>query len=655
MDLSHLLTMPEGWMLTAAALWNRVCTPGFSWWLLARWSFQSLSLSLLVFASDFLFGALLLRYLAKIAKDYVPPALRAAASLALGSGLAGWFLFLAGFVHGIRFPVVLGLTVAMGVIGAAGLVRLRALPWAFSFVRGLRPSRLGLVLALACLPLFLLHVFDLLMPVLEFDSRLYHMSTARLYLDTGGVPYHGEIRFNAQPHLTSMIYLRHWILLGDEGLLKLVNLEFALILLLLVLYAAREMRAKHLGVPAALFLAASPVFCFVSKSEYADFIMAAFLGTGAALLFHTIRRRRTGWPLAAALLIGMAAASKVQGLVMAAALMAGLMAACLAARRRTGWTLGSLLAIGGGVVLCGIPWWIRSWVHTGSPLYPFFLPGDPETAALFRISASYGLGRGFTDFLLLPWRMATALPSSFGDSYIFGVPGPLLIGLLLLVVLRRRRWPPETLLLTTMAGLFTLFWFWTGQQMRYLSSLLPLLALLFVWALASLGAGRRVAILLILTLGFFAARGALETSPSCRLGSPPPIRYADREIMLASVFPYYRAARELNQAASPRDRTYLLFSEECRFHVLGVSYGDWLGDLNYTWLAQNVHSLEQLLARLRRSGFQYIVVGHARATAQSALFGDWFATSGFARPYTPIPGTLQVYADDQFAVLRLLP
>jgi hypothetical protein len=396
------------------------------------------------------------------------------------------------------------------------------------------------------------------------------------------------------------------------------------------------------------------VFCFVSKCEYADFMLAAFLGAGAALLFHSIRRRRTGWPLAAALLIGMAAASKAQGLVMAAALMAGLVAAGLAARRKLGWTLGSILSIGGGVVFCGIPWWIRSWVYTGSPLYPFFLPGNPDTAALFRVSASYGLGRGVTDFLLLPWRMVAVPPFPFGDSFIFGVPGPLLVGVLLAVVLRRRRWPPEAVLLITMAGLFTIFWFYTGQQMRYLSTLLPLVAILFVWALASLGAGRRVAILLILFLGFFTVRGALETSTSCRRGYPPPIRYADRETLLASMFPYYRAARALNQAASPGARTYLLFSEESRFHVQGISYGDWFGDFTYTWLAQDVHSLEQLLAKLRRARFQYIVVAHSRAIEQRALFGAWFAASGFARPYTPVPGTEQVYSDDEFAVLRLV-
>jgi hypothetical protein len=64
--------------------------------------------------------------------------------------------------------------------------------------------------------------------------------------------------------------------------------------------------------------------------------------------------------------------------------------------------------------------------------------------------------------------------------------------------------------------------------------------------------------------------------------------------------------------------------------------------------------LEQLLAKLRRSGFQYIVVAHTSATQQRALFGDWIAMSGFAHPYTPIPGTVQVYSDDRFAVVRLV-
>jgi MYXO-CTERM domain-containing protein len=250
--------------------------------------------------------------------------------------------------------------------------------------------------------------------------------------------------------------------------------------------------------------------------------------------------------------------------------------------------------------------------------------------------------------------MVAAPPSAFGDEFIFGVPGLLLVGLLLLVVWRRRRWPPEAVLLMTTAAGFTLFWFWTGQQMRYLSTLLPLVALLFVWALASLGTSRRTAILLTLVLGFFAAKGALETSQAFRFGFPPPVRYADREILLATVFPCYRAVRALNQVAPPSARTYLLFSEESRFHIRGVSYGDWFGEHSYSWLARDVHSLDEMLAKLRGSGFEYMLVAHARATEQDALSQNWFAISGFVRPYTPIPGTELVYADDKFAVFRLV-
>jgi hypothetical protein len=176
--------------------------------------------------------------------------------------------------------------------------------------------------------------------------------------------------------------------------------------------------------------------------------------------------------------------------------------------------------------------------------------------------------------------------------------------------------------------------------------LLPLSAFLFLWALSALRAGPRVAFLLTLVLGFFAARASLLTSTSCRLGFPPPVRHADREILLASTFPYYYAVRELNRIASPGDRIYLLFCEGAGFRVRSVSYGDWFGDYSYPWVTENVSSAEQLLDKLHRSGFQYVMVEYKHAAR-------FFPKSPFARPFTPIPGGAQIFSDQNYAVVRL--
>lgn len=357
-------------------------------------------------------------------------------------------------------------------------------------------------------------------------------------------------------------------------------------------------------------------------------------------------------PLAAALLVGMAAASKAQGLVLAAATAAGFAAGCLAARRRPGWALRSLLTVGGGIAVIGLPWWIRSWVHTGSPLHPFFLRGNPDIQALFAVSARYGMGRGLVDFLLLPWRIATNAPGPFGDPFNMGVPALLLPLVLVLVLLKRRRWSPECVFLAVAVAMFVVLWFRTGQQIRYLTSLLPLAVLLFVWALPVVGAGRRTTLLLNVALGLLAARGMLVTSTCFRLTFPPPVRHADRETLLSATLPGYQAVRELNTVLAPGDRTYLLFAEECRFNIKGVSYGDWLGDFSYAWLTKDVGNAEQLIARLSQAGFHYAIVSLDRAVRHRETIGEWFSKSEFVQPLAPIPGAQRVYSDRNFAVLR---
>ena len=171
-------------------------------------------------------------------------------------------------------------------------------------------------MALLMLPVIAIQAMDLMMPVLEFDSAMYHMSAAKLYRETGSLPYHDGIRFNAQPQLPVLLYLRQWFLLGDDCLLKLANVELSLILLLTLLAAARELAWRDSWVLGALFVAASPVMCWVTKIEYADLALTAYFGLGSILLYRQLRLRRfrLAWPTGLAL--GFAGACKYQGLVL---------------------------------------------------------------------------------------------------------------------------------------------------------------------------------------------------------------------------------------------------------------------------------------------------------------------------------------------------
>ncbi|MBI4874855.1 MAG: hypothetical protein HY822_09520 [Acidobacteria bacterium] len=605
-------------------------SPLFDPWLLTRDLTQHLTVSALIVLADLVTGAALLRML----RRPLPAPLRAATALALGSGLNALILFWLGMAGWLTPYAPLAVTAVLGVAGAAaarrsvfhflGAFKTRAaLPWA----------------ALLTIP-FLLHLADLATPVMEFDSTMYHMRAARHYRETQSLAYHGGIRFNAHPQLNVLLLLRQWSILGDDGAAKLVNLEHALLLLLVLVYAARELRKKNGWIPGALFLLSSPMLMWVSKIEYADLALAAYFGVAAALLFHSLRR---GADLAvpAGLVLGLAASVKLQAHVLAACVGLGFGLASLLRGNGIRATARTLAILGLMAVVCCGGWWLRSWVATGSPAYPFFLPRHPDVAALLLNDAHLGLGRDWKAFLLLPWRMLVGPPGAFGDTFVFGAPGLLLLAA---AAFHRRRPPPEVLFLIAAMGACLLLWFFKSQSMRYLMGVLPMGAILFLWLLP-----RRIPVLVTAVLALLALHATVQTSTCLRRGLLP----AQRQQTLAAALPDYSVARELNRYASPADSTYLLFCEQCGYYVHSRTWGDWFGERGYSWLADGTRSADDVLKRLREAGFRWLLVSRDRARPSASVFGWDFANSAFLRPDLELPGARAIYSDRAFAVFQI--
>ncbi|MBM3726292.1 MAG: hypothetical protein FJW40_12795 [Acidobacteria bacterium] len=597
--------------------------------LLLRWMLQNLLLTLGVIAVDYAMGAALLRLICRAAGRSLPPALRGAAALCLGGGFAAMMLLGFGLFYRIRPRSVLGLELGMLAAGVAILTLTRAWPWAASPWRSLRvPLRWALVLLV---PL-LLFTADLMLPVADFDSTSYHMAAARAYKETGRLGFQGGMRFNAQPHLGVLLYLRHWILLGEDTLLKLINLEFLLILAFGLAFAASWIRRRALWLAGLLFVFTSPVFHWVARAEYADLVLSAWFTTGVLLLVHESRSSNFAslWTAAAAL--ALASTTKLQGAVMVAL-------ACLAyvaVTRR----LRPLTAIAVTAVLCGVPWWQRSLANTGSPAAPFFLKDDKEGRELARVSLRYGHGRDPVALALLPFRMIAGNPNLFADPYVFGPAGLLLLALAAV----RRRLPATWRLPALLVLLYFCFWFATGQVMRYLASLLPLMACLAM----ALYRGRPPGAVLAL----LAIHAGLTASTMVRLMQVPPVTQAAASQALAESLPYYPAARALNRDSGGLARTYLLFTDETRYHVAGESFGDWFGDYNYDFLRGSA-SVGEILGRLRGAGFRYLFVDRSRAASAGNLFGPSLASTGLTGRFDPLPGASLLYADNRYSVFRL--
>ena len=438
--------------------------------------------------------------------------------------------------------------------------------------------------------------------------------------------------------LPVLLYLRHWLLLSDDSLAKLANVEFSLILLLVLVFAAHELRWRDGWVLGLLYLAASPVLCWAAKIEYPDLALAACFSLATMLIWRELRSARSGpaWP--AGLALGFAGACKYQGLVFAAAALAGFLLAAAVARMagRRVLRIGVILCL--GVVLVGAFWWLRSYAHTGSPFYPFFAPaGSSEDArAVFEGDKVFGPGRTVPAFLLIGYHVFAMPPYRYGDPFTFGLPLLLLQivgGLALLQWLRSRprRSPGMVFLVTVCLGPLCL-WFWTGPELRYLASLLPLFAVLLMASLKTLKVGGRLPVFLTLCCAVLAAQASLVSSTVRRFGFLPPVTFAQKEAALANTLPYYPAAKALNALPRGGDRVYLLLAENARYYVDRQSYGDWFGHYSYTWLAKDVDSIRGMLDKLRAGGFGYILVDHERAAGASSVFPPRVCDVGVCAP-----------------------
>lgn len=633
---------------------SQLVEPPFDALLLVRFAVQSLFLSLLIAAADYLFGAGLLFLFTRRYRFSLSGPLRIAVSLALGNGVGGVLVFLLGILRLLWSDVVTAVVIACGLYGVEVLRRHDGLGWAFRPFASLKPKGLSLALLLLFIPLLVLQQLDLLMPVLEGDSTLYHMASASWYAQHHRLAYHPGIRFNAQPQQTVLLYLRHWLISGEEQNLKLVNWEYLAILFTTLLGGLRLLGARRLAPAAVIFMLVSPVFCWITKMEMADIGLTTYLTLGVVLLIRALACRAQLISCAlAGLMLGFAGASKLQGMVTVAGFVAIWFAvAWLKQHRPLRDLANSAVAIAAGIAAPGIGWWIRSLVYTGSPAYPFFT-NSPDVKGLFAASVRYGFGHDWLALLAMPWRMVTESSYHFADPYIFGLPLLILVltGIPALLV-RRVRLSPAVLFLMGGWMLFFGFWFLTGQVMRYVVSVLPVMALLFAVSLTALGF-RKVRWWAIAPLVPVAMLAATSSSRSLIYGVMPPVTAQQRELAKITILPHYRTARTLSRLAQPRERVYLWFCEEYRFHVRATTYGDWFGAYSYRWLGRDATSTQQMLDRLRGAGFKYILVDRDRTSAIGELYQNDFLQTAFARDQGPSGDARLIIREGRFRVFKL--
>lgn len=445
----------------------------------------------------------------------------------------------------------------------------------------------------------------------EWDALAYHLAFPKLYLQAGSIV---EIPFMHQsyfPPLQDMLYLWGLSVVSGEAAAKTLHWAVGM---LTVLGAVGFLQRRGVsGAWGAALLLGAPAFLWQMFSAYADLATALYASLGLFALVYGVQEGSHRWLWLSGVLMGFALATKYTALLTAG--LWGVVGLVWLVRTRQARLVPTLMGAGLLAGAIGAPWYLRNYLWTGNPVYPFaheIFGGknwSQEQADAYRNDQlQFGLGRDPAQLLLSPWNLS-ANPAPFADPIgarvgerVFLLP-TLGVG----VLAQPSVWLSGGLAqgagyLLAFAGLHTVGWFYLMQQIRYWLLLLPILA---AGGLASIGSAARwvrlgYASLLALQGGFTLWLMASVYLPVL------PLALRDRDAYLERRLQIYPAVRFLNEQ-TPTDAGVILLDETRGYYL----------QRRYLWGNAGHHRLipyetmltgEQLAQWLEANGYHYLLI-----------------------------------------------
>ena len=359
-----------------------------------------------------------------------------------------------------------------------------------------------------------------LAPVVGVDELIYRLAAAKLYLLNERLLYIPSMAFHQQPQHVQMIQM--WgLILGSESTTQLVQWGMGVLLLLsLVELARHEMPPTWALISGAIFYTYSDVIVLSGRAS-PDLANGFFMALAVIAWLQWLESGSLRWLFLAGVLAGLfAAGARLPGAYGAISLT---LLIFWYGWRHFRWKLTKAAAYGIAVGLLSflvvLPWYARTYLQTGNPVWPFLgnLLGvrDWTIDAYDLFTANYShqeighwmsLGR----ILTAPWDL-TIRPELFHS----GMVGPIVLATLPLSFLirlpRRLRW------LLGSCGALVILWYVSYPRLRafipgvaflsivagyllwklWLKDLLPrwtrvtVIAFTFIWLLVGLGTTMR--------------------------------------------------------------------------------------------------------------------------------------------------------------------
>ncbi|MBI4056305.1 MAG: glycosyltransferase family 39 protein [Elusimicrobia bacterium] len=391
---------------------------------------------------------------------------------ALGLGILSYVLFLCGLL-GLWHKWVLGL---LGTLGTLVFIRdlnsWRAIPLKFSLKTWTQKE------AWVLLPITLALLYGVVnanAPPTDWDSLAVHLALPKLYAEWETLrpaPW----RLHAwDPMALEMLYIPS-LLWKDPASTAMVSLLFQALMAAALFVVGRQIFSFRGALLALSLFLVQPAVISVSGTSGTDFGVGLYGLLGFWCTWRWKQSRQSLWLYLSGIFSGLAMSCKLTGLLLAAAL--GILLLFSVLGKKATWK--DFLAWTSMLLLWGSPWYLRTAIYTGNPVWPHFsslfhgTPRDLILAAKQKMAVMEGVGHHVSDLLLLPLHLLFQ-PEKFRYGSQF-----LMIPFFILGIASGRdllknsftRW------VLSYIGLFTLGWFYVLQSWRYFIPLFPWMALL---------------------------------------------------------------------------------------------------------------------------------------------------------------------------------